>query len=238
MTSVASNEELKKIRLDSEEGLIYQGFLNLLEEKGIITVGDLFEKAEDMDSLYRILPPGESYITGISNILKLLRCKYLNVDPQINFKLDNNIEYFKQFGFSTNTCNSLVRAGYNNSNFIDLLYLEPRELKRKLRDIHIAVSGYKEILYKTSIILSYYQSRKKSNEGRKESTQDVITQFGLSCNELENLLREGELSSEDIDSIETQLGSLINLLTVYKKLNCGNKLPSYATQYIYIPKKT
>ena len=44
MTSVVSNEELKNIRLDSEEGLIYHGFLELLEEKGIITVGDLFEK--------------------------------------------------------------------------------------------------------------------------------------------------------------------------------------------------
>ncbi len=234
MTSVVSNEELKNIRLDSEEGLIYHGFLELLEEKGIITVGDLFEKAEDIDSLYRMLPPGESYITGISNIIKLLKCKYLNIDPKIDFKLDNNIKYFKQFGFSTNTCNSLIRAGYNSSNFIDLLYLEPKKLKRKLKDIHIANLGYKEILYKTSIILSYYKSKyeKKLNEERTESAQDVITQFGLSCNEVENLISEGKLSFEDTNNIETQLDSLMNHLAVYKNSNYGNELPSYTTQFI------
>jgi len=149
-----TSQDYNNIRLESITGLLRERTLNTLIQNGIITVGNLFESYENNNILSFISADG-SFYNEITSVVKLLKCKYLGVDPKINFNNGNNRDFFYSLGFTNPVCNSLIRAGYNRTNFFDLL--NTPDFEKKLVNVrYLGKRDVKEIVYKTSIILNYY----------------------------------------------------------------------------------
>ena len=233
MTNNINNVNLKSLRLDAEKGLMSQSLLKVLENLGITTVGDLLEQTENFDEFSKKLPNGQSIRKDMLNIIKLLKCKYLNEDPKINFKITERLPFYEQFGFSRQVISCLCRSrDFNPDKFIELLYSDLTRI-RNVRGLGEA--GYGEILYKMSIILNYYKSKYKSeaeqNEG--DDANYLVPQFGLACCKIENLTKEGKLSIERAYDIINKLNGLSNMMTEYINVNFGEELPEFVEKYGY-----
>ena len=228
-----NNVNLKSLRLDAEKGLMSQRLLKVLENLGITTVGDLLEQTKNFDEFSKKLPNGQSIRKDMSNIIKLLKCKYLNEDPKINFKITERLPFYEQFGFSKQVISCLCRSrDFNPDKFIELLYSDSNKLRNITR---LGEAGYGEILYKMSIILNYYKSKYKSeteqNEG--DDANYFVPQFDLACCKIENLIKEGKLSIERAYDIINKLNGLSNMMTEYINVNFGEELPEFVEKYGY-----
>ena len=124
--NMSCNENLFEIRLDSIRGLVSKATLKYLEENNIIMVGDLLEKSCDDDFIRYLSNSKFAVDKEILNVIKYLECKYLNVDPQIDFSKE--YYFLRQFGFTTKSHNALARNGFNNKNIFELL--DPNNKKR------------------------------------------------------------------------------------------------------------
>ena len=162
------NEEYLDIKLNSLSGLLSQSALSLLLSAfNIITVGDLLKKSEDRD-FYLSLLNEKSVYKEIEVAIKLLKCKYLDVDPYIEFDSEKSIEELSDdFAFSTRVFNCLRRGGFTAKTFFDLMYDD--QIEQKLSRIrNLGAKGLQEILLKTSIVFEYYDRHKKKEENSKE----------------------------------------------------------------------
>lgn len=190
-------------------------------------------KQKNFDEFSKKLPNGQSIRKDMSNIIKLLKCKYLNEDPKINFKITERLPFYEQFGFSRQVISCLCRSrDFNPDKFIELLYSDSNKLRNITR---LGEAGYGEILYKMSIILNYYKSKYKSeteqNEG--DDANYFVSQFDLACCKIENLIKEGGLSVERACAVRDKLNGLSNMMTEYIIVNFGEELPSFVEQYGY-----
>ena len=117
--NMSCNENLFEIRLDSIRGLVSKATLKHLEEYNIIMVGDLLKKSCN-DDFINLLSNSKLMVDKETlDVIKYLKCKYLNVDPQIDFSK----EYFFlfQFGFTRRTHNALALMRIRNDNIFELL---------------------------------------------------------------------------------------------------------------------
>lgn len=190
-------------------------------------------KQKNFDEFSKKLPNGQSIRKDMLNIIKLLKCKYLNEDPKINFKITERLPFYEQFGFSRQVISCLCRSrDFNPDKFIELLYSDSNKLRNITR---LGEAGYGEILYKMSIILNYYKSKYKSeteqNEG--DDANYFVSQFDLACCKIENLIKEGGLSVERACAVRDKLNVLSNMMTEYIIVNFGEELPSFVEKYGY-----
>ena len=230
-------------RLDSEKGLITKTNKDLLEKLNIITIGDLLNKTSDLDKLKELFPHterGKRLYKEIMSINKLLKCKYQNIDPKIDFKKEDRVEYFLQFGFSRQLTNCLIRNKYDSKNFMDLLYANNFNDTVK-RIPNLGEKLYTEMIYKTSIILSYYKDKFDNNVYQQQveneyedKSQHIIYEFDLACTGIEMALKNKNISSTDCKSIEDIISRLSNLIAEYKAVNHAKPLPEFANQYVKI----
>lgn len=228
-----NNVNLKSLRLDAEKGLMSQRLLKVLENLGITTVGDLLEQTKNFDEFSKKLPNGQSIRKDMSNIIKLLKCKYLNEDPKINFKITERLPFYEQFGFSRQVISCLCRSrDFNPDKFIELLYSDSNKLRNITR---LGEAGYGEILYKMSIILNYYKSKYKSEteQNERNDANYLVPQFDLACCEIEDLLKKGKLSIERACAVRDKLNGLSNMMDEFINVNFGEELPSFVEQYGY-----
>ena len=92
--------------------------------------------------------------------------------PKIDFKKEDKVEYFRQFGFSTQLVNCLIRSRYDHKNFMNLLYAD--NFKDTVKRIpNLGKKLYIEMVYKSSIILYYYK-----NKLSKLSTAKIVFDAG------------------------------------------------------------
>ena len=228
-----NNVNLKSLRLDAEKGLMSQSLLKVLENLGITTVGDLLEQTKNFDEFSKRLPNGQSIRREMKNILMLLKCKYLNEDPKINFKITERLPFYEQFGFSRQVISCLCRSrDFNPDKFIEMLYSDSNKLRNITR---LGEAGYGEILYKMSIILNYYKSKYKRETAQTErnDAEYLVPQFDLSCCGIEDLLKEGRLSIERACAVRDKLNGLSNMMDEYINVNFGEELPEFVEQYGY-----
>lgn len=220
-------------RLDSEIGLMTKSSKYWSEKLNIITIGDLLDKTNDSKKFRELFPStekGSRAYTEVMSICKLLKCKYQNVDPKIDFKKEDKAEYFRQFGFSTQLVNCLIRSRYDHKNFMNLLYAD--NFKDTVKRIpNFGKKLYIEMVYKSSIILFYYKN-KFDNNVHENHDGHTIYEFDLACTGIEMALKSKALSTDECESIEGIIARLNNLITEYKEMNIAKALPEFANQYV------
>ncbi len=153
-------QDYKTTRLESINGLLREKVLNILVHNGIITVGDLFDCYEN-NYLQNIVPFGGSYYQEIISVIRLLKCMFFGMNPEVDFNSTGR-DFYDSLGFTKTVSGYLVRAGYDKYKFLDLIY-EPDFEKKILRSRFLGVSDVNEISRKISIILNYYSSLSQEN---------------------------------------------------------------------------
>ena len=151
-------DNYKNIELNSLDYLFSNASIRILQAWNIITVGDLLEKYQD---IYKFTG------NNISVAYKLLKCKYLGIDPQIEINDADDInEVSKKLSFNNRTTNLLLRSKITT---IDLkkIIMENDEIiasKEVIREVrNCGEKTAREIVSKMSIVLNYYNNIKEEN---------------------------------------------------------------------------
>ena len=212
--NISSNENLFEIRLDSIRGLVSKLTLKYLEENNIIMVGDLLRMSCDNNFMNYLLNSKLNVDKETLDVIKYLKCKYLNVDPQIDFSK----EYFFlfQFGFTRRTHKALDLMGIRNDNIFELL--DPNNKKRYLNNYSlIGETVYDEVVCKLSIIYNYYKQKYQQDLMKAEanSVKYLLPEFSYNCNEIMSLLLSGKLSLESTEELLDRIESLRMMLYEY-----------------------
>ena len=220
--NMSCNENLFEIRLDSIRGLVSKATLKHLEENNIIMVGDLLEKSCN-DDFINLLSNSKLMVDKETlDVIKYLKCKYLNVDPQIDFSK----EYFFlfQFGFTRRTHNALALMRVRNDNIFELL--DPNNKKRYLNNYRlIGETVYDEVVCKLSIIYNYYKQKYQKDLMMAEanSVKFLLPEFKYNCDEIMNLLLSGKLSLESSQELLDRIDSLRMMLYEYNNAHFVEK---------------
>ena len=212
--NISSNENLFEIRLDSIRGLVSKLTLKYLEENNIIMVGDLLRKSCDNNFMNYLLNSKLNVDKETLDVIKYLKCKYLNVDPQIDFSKENY--FLRQFGFTTKSHNALARNGFNNQNIFELL--DPNNKKRYLnKKRFLGEVGYEEVTCKLSIIYNYYKQKYQQDLMKSEdnSVKYLLPEFSYNCDEIMDLLLRGKLSLESTEKLIDRIEPLRMMLYEY-----------------------
>lgn len=220
--NMSCNENLFEIRLDSIRGLVSKATLKHLEENNIIMVGDLLEKSCNVDFINHLSNSKLMVDKETLDVIKYLKCKYLNVDPQIDFSK----EYFFlfQFGFTRRTHNALALMRVRNDNIFELL--DPNNKKRYLNNYRlIGETVYDEVVCKLSIIYNYYKQKYQQDLMMAEanSVKYLLPEFKYNCDEIMNLLLSGKLSLESSQELLDRIDSLRMMLYEYNNAHFVEK---------------
>ena len=177
-------------------------------------VGDLLEKSCNDDFINHLSNSKLMVDKETLDVIKYLKCKYLNVDSQIDFSK----EYFFlfQFGFTRRTHNALDRNGFNNQNIFELL--DPNNKKRYLnKKWFLGETVYDEVVCKLSIIYNYYKQKYQQDLMTTEanSVKFLLPDFKYNCDEIMNLLLSGKLSLESSQELIDRIESLRMMLYEY-----------------------
>ena len=213
--NISSNENLFEIRLDSIRGLVSKLTLKYLEENNIIMVGDLLRMSCDNNFMNYLLNSKLNVDKETLDVIKYLKCKYLNVDPQIDFSKER-FYFLLQFGFTTKSHNALARNGFNNQNIFELL--DPNNKKRYLnKKWFLGEVGYEEVTCKLSIIYNYYKQKYQQDLMKSEdnSVKYLLPEFSYNCDEIMDLLLRGKLSLESTEKLIDRIESLRMMLYEY-----------------------
>lgn len=164
--------------------------LSFLSMNNIKTIGDLSIKYQN-NELFNLLGKNKfsGYYFDILSTIKLLRCKYLNIDPLVDFNPDKPIrETLDDFGLSRRT-KSVIMQSFNNSQmFLDIL--KDKEMVSKLSSIpEMNYYMLEEIIFKISIIINYYKNKKKAKENLTDDEMIALLNDELiqTQNELNNI---------------------------------------------------
>ena len=212
--NITSNENLFEIRLDSIRGLVSKATLKHLEENNIIMVGDLLEKSCNDDFINHLSNSKLMVDIETLDVIKYLKCKYLNIDPQIDFSKEYSFLF--QFGFTRRTHNALALMRVRNDNIFELL--DPNNKKRYLNNYRlIGETVYDEVVCKLSIIYNYYKQKYQQDLMMAEanSVKYLLPEFKYNCDEIMNLLLSGKLSLESSQELIDRIESLRMMLYEY-----------------------
>ena len=212
--NISSNENLFEIRLDSIRGLVSKLTLKYLEENNIIMVGDLLSKSCDNNFMNYLLNSKLNVDKETLDVIKYLKCKYLNVDPQIDFSKENH--FLLQFGFTRRSHNALALMRIRNDNIFELL--DPNNKKRYLNNYRlIGETVYDEVVCKLSIIYNYYKQKYQQDlmNAEDNSVKYLLPEFSYNCNKIMNLLLSGKLSLESTEELLDRIESLRMMLYEY-----------------------
>lgn len=171
--NIVNNDDLN-IRLEELQGLLTDNALKILINNNILTVKDLLEMSNNREFYSTILNERNSSYDEIVVAIKLLKCKFLDIDPFIDMDPEKTMDETSQdFGFSVRTKNALRRAGFDTKQFFEVLQDNSREQKL-LKCRNMGEKSLQEILFKTSIVIDYYDKKKKKQEEAKLTEEETL----------------------------------------------------------------
>lgn len=159
------NPEYSSIMLESIAGLLTEASLKLLADHNISTVGDLLSFSDNSAFYGMVLSNPKATYKEIRGAIRLLKCKYLNIDPMITFEDTGDVytdmrDFGKEIGFSTRSENVLCRGGISPKKLYELM----GDPNRAYKLYHIRNAGNKavqEILLKMTILTEFYDKKEK-----------------------------------------------------------------------------
>lgn len=161
-TELIVDSDYGNIRLESLSGLLTNNSLNFLSQYNIVTVGDIL-KVSDNSALYNIiLNDTKEVYKQIRGAIRLLKCKFMNIDPLIEFIDTEDIKTFcNEIGFSTRTTNVLIRNGITPMDLYEIMH-NPTEQASLYRIKNSGDSTVQEIIFKTTILTDFYDKKEKT----------------------------------------------------------------------------
>ena len=172
---INNKSDFINIRLESIKGLLNNRILTRLSKNGIVTVGDLLYRFDEINLRDGLFPVEGVQYKDVNKAIMLLNCEFFGIDPKIRLIDCSNREFFDSLGLSNDIIKKLLNRGITKDNFFNLFAGDDFE-KRILQIRFIGNNGLQEILYKLSIIFNYYKNNKVSlgNETLNEDSNDFL----------------------------------------------------------------
>ncbi len=183
-----NNEEYQNIRLDSIPYLLNDRGLTILKDMGVNTVGELFAVSEDKDFDEALLKKSISSYQEIFGVIRLLKCKYLGIDPLFDYNYDS--DYFDnnhalvKYGFSIKAYNKLARGGITPKKIFEIV-TDKYGIQELLKVRNVGDSIAREVLYKGAILVDFYN--KKNGVLKSGNDEDILI---LLENEVQEIQKE------------------------------------------------
>ncbi len=169
------------IKLESLSGLLTGTALKLLSQNNIVTVGDLLT-ASDNSVLYdMILNDIKAVYIEIRGAIRLLKCKFMNIDPLIEFvdtghQSDDMRQFSREIGFSTRTKNVLCLRGISPKRLYEIMH-NANEQSSLYRMRNAGEGVVQEIIMKTTILTDFYDAKDKKQEtATEDETIETLTE--------------------------------------------------------------
>lgn len=156
------------IRLGSLSGLFTKPALKVLVQNNIFTVYDLLTVSDNSEFYSIILNNPKAIYREIRGAIRLLKCKYLDIDPMITFEDIGMMTFGNEIGFSARTLNILHRYGISPKKLHDIMK-SPDRMDELCHIRNSGPSSVEEIIFKTTIVIDYYD---KKAEKSKTFTED------------------------------------------------------------------
>lgn len=206
-------DELASKDLYDFKSLFPPSTLKALRERNITSIGELFYIEENdlwLQYFNKSFP-----IQNIISILNLIRCEYLDEDPNIDETdtKEHISNLYKSLGFSVKVYNALQRSYMfeNSKDFFRAIRSEQATYTlltcRTLGNV-----GVQEILEKAGIVIRYHDRHKEQIKGIKTDNKieiDVSTLQTLKS-ELLGLVYLSETLSKKIAALEEKINQLTN----------------------------
>ncbi len=151
------------IRLESLSGLFTRPALKVLVQNNIFTVYDLLTVSDDSKFYGMILNNPKAIYREIRGAIRLLKCKYLDIDPMINFEDTGMMAFGNEIGFSVRTINILLRGGMSPKMLYDIMK-SPDRMDELCHIRNSGPSSVEEMIFKTTIVIDYYDKKAEKSE--------------------------------------------------------------------------
>ena len=197
--NVDINADYMNLRLNTFPTLFSNTTIEFFQENGVFTFGDLLNKNQDKEFNSEVLKASVLYYKEMTIGLKILKCKYLNIDPLVDLSYDNETtmdDISERFGFDSRITNALRRKGYTPQTFFELLKEEDAEHKLKMIR-NMGATSVEQILYKTSVIMNYYEN--------KEEQEQIMTEDET----IEELTKELEETRTEIQRLNSRIDEIL-----------------------------
>lgn len=181
---------------------------NALAKMDIITLEDLFvasTKDEFISSCYK-----SKFCDEILGTTRVLKCKYLNINPEININDEEQsfVSYSKILGFSTRAVNALKRGRFADLTFKEfMIRMNEEGIEQRLDRLRNMGSNTKnEILLKVRIVTDYYSNKKIEDDSKQtlENNTD-LSNLKKIYNELKQLINERKILDSKIELVMSHL---------------------------------
>lgn len=215
-------EEYKDISIMNLNMYFSIAVINALAKMNIATLEDLFvvsTKQEFISLCYK-----SKFRNEILGTTKILKCKYLNEDPEINIDDEEQpfISYARMLGFSTRAINVLRRGGWSDYSFKGFIErMNEVNIDQRLSRLrNMGDSTKSEILLKVKIITDYYSKKKDVNDSKQDSENDSsdINNIKKLYDELKQLIDERKILDSKIEFVMSRLGNNFEQSEEVKKL--------------------
>lgn len=207
------------IKLSSLTGLFCNSnALECLKNYGILTVGDLLQIAGDED-FYETLKTNKNTYKDVMTAVRLLKCKYLDIDPLVTIEDgDSILEFGAKIGLSTKAIYALARKHVTIEQLISIIKND--SAKEELAGAHnLGQKGINEIVFKTSIVVEYYSKHENSdftikipNEEKKSEEEELYFE----------LLKIRNQANDLVSNIDNILDKLVEKMYGQGPLDDGN----------------
>lgn len=204
------NNNYKNIKLNSLWGIIENSSFRYLTNHGIKTVGKFLNSGNMIASM------GSGDVRLKKDLLiayKLLSCKYLDIDPEMEIKDDDTmLGLARKLGFRTKTYKAFVASGLSPKELINIVMNNYEEdAYNKLLEIKdIGKTMAYEVIFKITIVENYYGKKNKAISDNKSSdvnNDDLLVKY---FEMLEESKRIKKLDAKLDNELDSMLGDLIS----------------------------
>lgn len=185
--STVVNEDYNNIRLDSIPYLLNERGLKILNNMGINTVGELFAVSDNKDFDETLLNESISSYQEIFGVIRLLKCKYLGIDPLFDFDSFDNNHVLVKYGFSIKAYNKLARGGITPKRLFEIV-TDKCGIQELLRIRNIGDSLAREIMYKGAILADFYD--KKNGVLKSGNDDDILVLLESKVQEIQKEIQK------------------------------------------------
>lgn len=207
-------KDFNDVSLMVTRGFFTENILKYLVKYNILTLGDLFVKA-DNGELYALVmkksgKPNvarEELWSVINGTINILKCKYLNTNPQLSEK-STRVEYFNKIGISA--FDGLKFKTAKLEYVSQLLEMVKNDDFSPIRSMRFKKDKYETIINKIKVLYNYFYNREIENisENNDESWQNVkitLDELKTLYDELKELIDESSYLDMKIKSVELKI---------------------------------
>lgn len=203
-----TQEEVYNIKIEEVEIFFSSWNMKFLKNRGINTLGQLFKFVDNENNFRNIPKIKEDEIVNTTNIL---RCKYLNEDPEFDLDSKDTHNYEKKTFDQTH---QLINMGLSGSNLLRQIVNHRKDTLKETLEYFVITNNIsnltgvgpkrkKEFVAKATIILDYY---KEKDDDHKRDIEE-LTNLN---NKLNELIEKKKLLDKEINSIMNSISSKTN----------------------------